>query len=74
MTTSIEQPKCEVEFINSKTEFKWRLKLGDEYSEYSSHYAGLLVHRFKDGRTFAVATGYWEGTLPVERPFQIVIL
>ena len=61
-----------VRFINTEREFKWRLEDANEESEWSSHYSGILTHKFKNGRTFAVATYYWESILPIEVPFEIV--
>ena len=59
------------EFINTDKEFKWRLKYNEETSEWTSWYHGLLVHKFSDGRTFGLATSYWDGVLPAEIPFEI---
>ncbi len=64
--------KATAEFINTNTEFKWRIVYGDETSKWSRHYDGLLVYKFSDGRTFGLATQYWEGSLPTEIPFEII--
>lgn len=61
-----------VEFVDTPKEFKWRLTCGQENSPWSKHYSGLLVHKFINGRTFAVATDYWSGVLPVQTPFEIL--
>jgi hypothetical protein len=55
-----------LEVENSATQYAWRLTVGDETS-WTKHYPGIL--RVKD---YAVATAYWEGTLPVMTPFKIV--
>lgn len=60
------------EFVNTEKEFKWRLLTEKESSEWTGHYAGLLVHTFSNGRTFALATDYWDSVLPVEIPFEII--
>ena len=60
------------DFINTKEEFKWRLVSGKETSEWTGHYAGVLVHTFKNGRTFGLCTQYWGEELTPERPFEII--
>lgn len=65
------KPKPVAKFINTKKEFKWRIAYGKEVSPWYSFYQGLLVHKFADGRTFALATDYWNGRLPVEQVFEI---
>jgi hypothetical protein len=61
------------EVIDSSTEFKWRLTRGAESSIWERYYEGVLVHTFKNGETWAYATDYWSGVLPVYTPFQIVV-
>jgi hypothetical protein len=63
--------KVELEVINTEKEFKWRLKKDKEYSPFTSQYDGILSHTFINGETFYVAMGYWEGVLPIEKPFKI---
>lgn len=65
--------EVDAEIINTEKEFKWRLKKGREVSRWSTHYAGVLVHRFSNGEFWALATDYWAGSLPVETPFQLCI-
>lgn len=48
------------EVINTLREFSWRLVKGEEKSEWSKHYQGLLTHTFKNGRTFAYATAHYQ--------------
>lgn len=66
--------KPKAEFVNTTKEFKWRIVYGDEVSPWSVYYRGILVHQFKDGRIFGLATAYWAGTLPVEKVFEIKLL
>ena len=68
-------PHCEI--VNTDRTFLWRMVLNDEQSEWTSHYQGILVHTFKDGRTFGVVTDYYCGVPERDRfkemiPFQIV--
>jgi hypothetical protein len=75
----------QVRFIDSAQEFKWRLEWlrgeGNEHSEWTGHYTGILAHTFSNGRTFMVLTGYWEGffggprsdnPLKIERPIELI--
>ncbi len=66
--------RVKVEVINTAKEHKWRLVSGSEKSEWTGYYEGVLTHRFSDGRLIGYATDYWNGTLPVESPFEIVEL
>jgi hypothetical protein len=62
-----------VEVVDTEKEFKWRLVLDDEKSEWYSNYSGILVHIFKDGRKFACTTNYFAPQLPeIPNCFQIV--
>lgn len=67
-----KKAKVESQFINTVKLFKWRIIYGKEKSLWASSYSSLLVHKFKDGRTFALATAYWENSLPIEKPFEII--
>lgn len=58
--------KISSEFMDSETEFKWRLVVNGETSGWYEFYQGILV--FKG---YGLCTAYWEGALPVERPFRI---
>lgn len=60
-------------FIDNKDGFRWRLESGEEVSEWYAYYSGLLTHKFKNGRTFGLSSQYYEGTLPTEIPFEIII-
>lgn len=60
------------EFINTEKEFKWRLVYGNASSEWYSYYQGLLTWLAPNGYLYGLASGYWEGTLPIEKPFQII--
>ncbi len=59
-------------FINTEKEFKWRLEYGVKYSEWCSYYQGILTWKAPDGCLYGLATAYWDGTLPIEKPFKIV--
>lgn len=59
------------EFENTEKVFRWRLVAGSEKSEWSQYYVGILVHRFKDGEVYMLATQYWGGTLPYEVPVKL---
>ena len=69
--------KVEAEFIDNSKGFKWRLVKGEEKSPWSKHYEGILVHTFKNGEKWGLATQYWsckeENSLPIEIPFQIIV-
>ncbi len=59
--------------VNTAKEFKWRLEIGEEVSEWYQRYSGLLTHKFSNGRTYGFSTQYFEGTaMPIEVPFEIV--
>ena len=64
------------EFVDNKKEFKWRLIKGNEVFKWSKWYEGILVHTFKDGTKYELATQYWSGesstSLLTEKPFQII--
>ncbi len=60
------------EFVDNSKEFKWRLVKGKEKSKWYKHYEGILTYRFKDGELWGLVTCYWDGTLPSEKPFQII--
>ena len=65
--------KVIAQVINTTKEFKWRLVKGDEHSEWTRHYAGILCHQFKDGKIYCYLTDYWNnGVLPTEQPFEII--
>lgn len=68
----LDKKKPVAEFVDTKKEFKWRMVLGKEKSRWSKDYNGLLTHAFKDGRMFCLATAYWAGVLPIEKPFEII--
>lgn len=57
--------------INTTKEYKWRLECGNKHSEWSTHYEGVLTHKF-NGQLYAYATQYWDGVLPTEVVFKIV--
>ncbi len=61
-----------VEIEDTTDRFRWRLKLGDEASEWCGFYQGILVHVFADGRKFGVVTSYFDPSLPELEAFQIV--
>jgi hypothetical protein len=64
------------EFSDTAEGFKFRLTWNGEASKWYSHYEGVLVHTFSDGRKWALCSGYWSGapdsSMPVETPFEIV--
>lgn len=62
------------EFEDKVNVFRWRIivqrgKAEPVASDWSSHYRGLLVFG-----EYALATAYWEGTLPIEMPFKLTQL
>lgn len=56
-----------VEVINNELEFKWRLIVNGNASDWTKYYQGILTHM-----GYAVCTAYWEGSLPVRElvPFK----
>lgn len=69
---SIEPETPIAEFVNTREEFKWRMKWKNETSPWMDHFASILTCQFSNGETWALATSYWEGALPIEKPFRIV--
>jgi hypothetical protein len=51
--------------------FFFRLRCGEYTSPWSNNYLSPVI-LVVGHRTFALCTGYWDGTFPVERPFEIV--
>jgi hypothetical protein len=60
-----------VDTINTKKEFKWRLRGKDWKTEWTSHYEGVLTAAEMH---IGYASAYWDGVLPIEIPFLIVPL
>jgi hypothetical protein len=61
----------ELEVVNTPSESKWRLRMGEEEGHWTTHYRGIYAHTFNNGETWYVVIDYWNGTLRTERPFQI---
>lgn len=69
------EEKVKAEFVNTESEFKWRLVYGNESSPWTNWYQGILTWRFSNGKLYGLATDYWKGSLhclPVEVPFEII--
>lgn len=58
--------KLIVEIENTEQSFAWRMCVNRDWSEWTGHYAGLLVHK-----GYGLATAYWNGVLPEFIPFRI---
>lgn len=58
-----------VETVDDLTVFQWRLIVNNEWSDWSSHYPGILC--FKG---YYITSAYWEGTFPEFVPFKVVEL
>lgn len=58
--------KVVVEIHNTKVRFAWRLVVNDNPSKWYGSGWNLIAHE-----GYAVAAPYWQGYLPVHRPFKI---
>ena len=71
----MNDPKAE--FSDTEKGFKFRLTWNGEASKWYSHYQGILVHTFSNGRKWGLCSAYWEGapdsSLPIETPFEIIV-
>ena len=64
--------KIIVEIIDTAKEHKWRMGYRNTFTEWTSHYEGLLVLEMDNGEKWGYATAYWDGVLPIEIPFSIL--
>lgn len=61
-----------LEVSNTAMAFRWRLRIGRYFTEWTSHYAGILTIRSQATNClYAVFMNYWDGTVPTERPVLI---
>lgn len=51
--------------------FYWRLSCGLTKGKWTSHYAGVYTFKYQ-GRLFGYCTDYWDESLPVNVPFEII--
>lgn len=63
--------KIIVEIVDNAKEHKWRMRYGNIETEWTYHYAGILVLNLESGEMWGYATKYWSGVLPTEIPFCI---
>lgn len=69
----MRKAQVKAQFVNTTKEFKWRIVRGKEKSRWSKCYDSLLAHKFKNGETWCLATAYWDGSFPIEVPFQVIV-
>jgi len=60
-----------VDVINDKTGFIWRLRIGNQKGEWTGHYEGIAtIQSAKTHALYGYLTAYWEGSIPIEKPFH----
>jgi hypothetical protein len=60
-----------VEISDTEEGCFWRLKCGNLTGKWSSYYSGVYTFQVAN-RTFIYLTGYWDNSLPVEQPLEII--
>jgi hypothetical protein len=60
------------EISDTENSFSFRLRINNYSTNWTTYYNGILTLRSKENDIlYGFATGYWDGSLPIEEPFMI---